>query len=153
MIKIYCVSDGDKHFAESIAEYIKRLGNSIQIISCKPCKKTNPEEIIQYDTIWIQEKIEEEKKRWAVIVLLSKEWKIWDTQQWKRWIQDKQIYWQDITFIIWGPYGLDEQKLQKIVDVSLSFGAVTMPHGLIKLVVLEQIYRCMQIITGKNYHY
>ena len=48
---------------------------------------------------------------------------------------------------------LMKKKLKWVADLSLSFGSVTMPHGLVKLVLLEQIYRCTQIIDGKQYHY
>jgi 23S rRNA (pseudouridine1915-N3)-methyltransferase len=35
----------------------------------------------------------------------------------------------------------------------VSFGGITMPHGLAKLVLVEQLYRCSTLDSGKNYHY
>ncbi|NOZ44115.1 MAG: 23S rRNA (pseudouridine(1915)-N(3))-methyltransferase RlmH [bacterium] len=39
------------------------------------------------------------------------------------------------------------------MDTKISFGAITMPHGLAKLILLEQIYRAETIHIGKKYHY
>ncbi|MBP7062355.1 23S rRNA (pseudouridine(1915)-N(3))-methyltransferase RlmH [Patescibacteria group bacterium] len=48
---------------------------------------------------------------------------------------------------------MDEEELKSVVDTSISFGKITMPHGLAKLVLLEQIYRIETIQSGKKYHY
>lgn len=43
--------------------------------------------------------------------------------------------------------------MKRYVDMMLSFGGMTMPHGLAKLVVLEQVYRASTIRDGREYHY
>lgn len=58
-----------------------------------------------------------------------------------------------MTFVIGGPYGLDNAVMKEHVDMMLSFGGMTMPHGLAKLVVLEQVYRVGMIREGREYHY
>ena len=49
----------------------------------------------------------------------------------------------NVTFVTGGPYGLDNEVMKEYVDMLLSFGGMTMPHGLAKLVVLEQVYRAI----------
>jgi 23S rRNA pseudoU1915 N3-methylase RlmH len=60
---------------------------------------------------------------------------------------------EKILFIIGGPYGLDEGRINAVVDTKISLGSLTLPHGLAKLVLLEQIYRIETIQSGKKYHY
>ncbi|MFA7285043.1 MAG: 23S rRNA (pseudouridine(1915)-N(3))-methyltransferase RlmH, partial [Candidatus Absconditabacterales bacterium] len=135
-------------------EYSKRLGKMIQIINHKPSKKDTIAQIVQEDTSYIIDKLKNAKTtRDRTIVLLSKDGVGKTTEQWKGLLEDTQNNSQDLIFLIGGPYGFDEKKLKGAIDLSLSFGSVTMPHGLVKLVLLEQIYRCMQIIDGKQYHY
>jgi 23S rRNA (pseudouridine1915-N3)-methyltransferase len=55
--------------------------------------------------------------------------------------------------VIGWPYGIDLPLLQSHTNNSVSFGSMTMPHGLAKLVLLEQIYRAKMIMEGREYHY
>ncbi len=56
-----------------------------------------------------------------------------------------------ITYIIGGSYGLSDEVL-KNVDYKLSFGKLTFPHQLMRVVLTEQIYRAFTIIEGNSYH-
>jgi len=56
-----------------------------------------------------------------------------------------------IVFIIGGSWGLSEDILNK-VDFRLSFGRMTFPHQLMRLVLIEQIYRAFKIIRNEPYH-
>jgi 23S rRNA (pseudouridine1915-N3)-methyltransferase len=56
-----------------------------------------------------------------------------------------------VVFAIGGPDGLDE-SVRKRADMVLSFGAMTMPHELVRVVLLEQLYRAGAILSGSPYH-
>ncbi|MEW6623402.1 MAG: 23S rRNA (pseudouridine(1915)-N(3))-methyltransferase RlmH [Bacillota bacterium] len=56
-----------------------------------------------------------------------------------------------LTIIIGGSLGLPDRVLKR-ADIRLSFGKLTYPHQLMRLIVLEQIYRCFKIIRGEPYH-
>ena len=56
-----------------------------------------------------------------------------------------------LTFIIGGSLGLHQQVLEK-ADWRLSFSSFTFPHQLIRLILLEQVYRSFKIIKGETYH-
>ncbi|GGA46419.1 ribosomal RNA large subunit methyltransferase H [Kroppenstedtia guangzhouensis] len=56
-----------------------------------------------------------------------------------------------IAFIIGGSYGLSEQVRQR-ADYSLSFSKMTFPHQLMRLILLEQLYRSFKINRGETYH-
>jgi 23S rRNA (pseudouridine1915-N3)-methyltransferase len=55
------------------------------------------------------------------------------------------------TLVVGGPDGLDA-ALRRSADIALSFGAVTWPHQLVRVMVMEQIYRGMTILSGHPYH-
>ncbi len=57
----------------------------------------------------------------------------------------------NITFIIGGSIGLAQQLLQQ-ADLVLSFSDFTFPHQLMRLILLEQIYRAFKIIRNEPYH-
>jgi len=69
------------------------------------------------------------------------------------WLTKRSHPGSSTVYIIWWPYGIDEKKMMPYVDHVYSFGKQTMPHGLAKLVLLEQIYRATTIHDNKSYHY
>jgi 23S rRNA (pseudouridine1915-N3)-methyltransferase len=54
-------------------------------------------------------------------------------------------------FLIGGADGLDE-TLRKQADLTLSFGAATFPHQIVRILLAEQIYRAITILSGHPYH-
>ena len=56
-----------------------------------------------------------------------------------------------LTFIIGGSIGLGEEVLKKS-DYALSFSKMTFPHQLMRVILLEQIYRGYRITAGEPYH-
>jgi 23S rRNA (pseudouridine1915-N3)-methyltransferase len=56
-----------------------------------------------------------------------------------------------LAFTIGGPDGLDE-SLRKRANRTLAFGAMTLPHQLIRVLLLEQLYRVTTILSGHPYH-
>ena len=145
-IKVLCISDSDKHFASAIDEYLKRMGKDCDIITLKPEKNGTRDQIISKETDTIIGKL---AKNTDYKILLSKDGKPLSTEDIVKIISTHNT----ITFIIGGPYGLDEKRLERHIDMKLSFGKITLPHGLAKLTVLEQVYRAKSIIDGREYHY
>jgi 23S rRNA (pseudouridine1915-N3)-methyltransferase len=58
---------------------------------------------------------------------------------------------RDVTFVIGGPDGL-APTLSESADLHLAFGALTWPHQLVRIMLLEQIYRAITILSGHPYH-
>ena len=57
----------------------------------------------------------------------------------------------NITFIIGGSYGLDEE-IKQMSNYKLSFSKMTFPHQLFRVILLEQIYRTYKIRNNEKYH-
>ena len=146
MFVILNISDSDKHWNAVIEEYTKRLGKSLKIIDLLPSRKWNTEKMIQADTENVIAKLEKFSEYQKI--LLSKEGKQLDTLALHKLFIDKNC-----VFIIGGPYGLNEPELSKYIDSKISFGTITLPHGLAKVTLLEQLYRIGTIAQGKSYHY
>lgn len=149
MFTLLCVSDSDKHFATAISEYSKRLWKQLQIQELKPFKDDNPQLVIEKET---QSLIELLNKKYSDrhTVLLIKEGEQLDTLQIAEKLQGHKT-----VFIIGGPYGVDERLLCSSIPriKKRSFGAITLPHGLAKLTLIEQLYRATTLWSGKKYHY
>jgi 23S rRNA (pseudouridine1915-N3)-methyltransferase len=75
-----------------------------------------------------------------------------DSRQFARLIEQWQISSVGrVTFVIGGPYGLDESVLRR-AGVVLSLSPLTFSHQLVRLVLLEQLYRGFSILHGTDYH-
>ena len=146
-IEIVSISDSDKHFASALAEYVKRLGSDVSLVDLKPVKHGTREQIIAAETQLIMDQI---TKKPVATYLMSKEWKQVTTEEFGALIPKHDHH---VRFIIGGPYGLEEWVLLPLIQGRLAFGQITMPHGLAKLVLIEQIYRAQQIMQGRSYHY
>ena len=57
----------------------------------------------------------------------------------------------NICFIIGGSYGL-HKEIKERSNYNLSFSKLTFPHGLFRVILLEQIYRAFKIINNESYH-
>jgi 23S rRNA (pseudouridine1915-N3)-methyltransferase len=57
-----------------------------------------------------------------------------------------------VAFVLGGPLGLSPEVLER-ADERLSFGPITLPHALARLVLLEQLYRAVKIERGEKYHW
>ena len=85
----------------------------------------------------------------AYVVLLDREGRELDSMAFAKWIDERRLAARDVCFVIGGPYGttLDE------VDERLSFGPITLPHQLARVVLLEQLYRGHKILAREPYHH
>ena len=82
-------------------------------------------------------------------VLLDSGGQQMDSVQFARFIDERRHSGRDLCFVIGGPRGLDLDAC----DLKLSFGAMTLPHQLARVVLIEQIYRAHKIIAREPYHY
>jgi 23S rRNA (pseudouridine1915-N3)-methyltransferase len=85
----------------------------------------------------------------AHVSLLDREGDALDSLALADYLEERRQSGRDACFIVGGPYGLDLDG----VDRRLSFGPITLPHQLARVVLLEQLYRGHKILAGEPYHY
>jgi 23S rRNA (pseudouridine1915-N3)-methyltransferase len=72
-----------------------------------------------------------------------------DSVAFSRFLEQRRQSGMDVCFVIGGPFGLELPH----VEHRLSLGALTLPHQLARVVLLEQLYRAHKILAGEPYHY
>jgi 23S rRNA (pseudouridine1915-N3)-methyltransferase len=72
-----------------------------------------------------------------------------DSVGFSRFLEARRQSGMDLCFVVGGPFGLEMED----VDHRLSLGAITLPHQLARVVLLEQVYRAHKILAGEPYHY
>jgi 23S rRNA (pseudouridine1915-N3)-methyltransferase len=85
----------------------------------------------------------------AFVSLLDREGEQLDSEAFARFLEDRRQDGRDLCFVIGGPKGLELDG----VEHRLSFGTLTLPHQLARVVLLEQLYRGHKILAGEPYHY
>jgi 23S rRNA (pseudouridine1915-N3)-methyltransferase len=73
------------------------------------------------------------------------------TLELSHWLEQRRASGQDLAFIIGGPDGLSEEVLAR-GHFRWSLSRLTLPHGLARVVLAEQIYRAATLLAGHPYH-
>ncbi|WP_205699049.1 23S rRNA (pseudouridine(1915)-N(3))-methyltransferase RlmH [Conexibacter sp. SYSU D00693] len=85
----------------------------------------------------------------AFVSLLDAGGEQMDSVRFSRWVEDRRQAGRDVVFVVGGPYGVALDQ----VDHRLSFGPMTLPHQLARVVLLEQLFRAHKILAGEPYHH
>lgn len=149
MIKIICSGKiKENYLKDAIAEYSKRISkyDKLEII-----------ELPDYDYD-LKKTLQKEKENILkninlkdYNILLDLNGKNYTSLELADKLDKVRITNSNITFIIGGSYGVDEE-IKKIVNERISFSKLTFPHQLFRVILLEQIYRCFKIINHEEYH-
>lgn len=158
-MKITVISVGkirEKYLKDALAEYSKRLGRycSLQIIEVADEK--TPDQAGESLERQIREKEAERILKYVreemYVITLEIEGKMLSSEAFAEKIELLGIQGKSsIAFVIGGSIGLGE-SVRKRSDYALSFSGMTFPHQLMRVILLEQIYRAFRIINGEPYH-
>jgi 23S rRNA (pseudouridine1915-N3)-methyltransferase len=85
----------------------------------------------------------------AFVSLLHHDGQQMDSIEFSRFLEQRRRSGRDACFVIGGPFGLALERY----DHRLSLTAMTLPHQLARVVLLEQLYRAHKILAGEPYHY
>ena len=85
----------------------------------------------------------------AYVCLLDAGGRAYASEAFARWLEDRRQAGRDVAFVIGGAYGTEFAG----ADHTLSFGPLTLPHLLARVVLLEQLYRAHKILAGEPYHH
>ena len=159
MLKIDLIVLGkikEKYLNEAIDEYKKRISRfaSLNIVELKDRDKPDKlsdaelEKIVDEESEEILTKIDED----SFVITLEIEGKLLTSEEFAEEIKNVSVRgYSKITLIIGGSNGFNK-KVSSKADLKLSFGRMTMNHKLMRVVLLEQIFRCFKIINNEAYH-
>ena len=150
MIKIVCVGKiKESFYREAIEEYVKRLSKyvEIKIIELPDYGLLDEKSMIKKESMEI-ENVLNNKDYNVVLDINGKEM---DSLEFASKLNDIQISNSNITFIIGGSSGIEEDLKNKC-NLRLSFSKLTFPHQLFRIILLEQIYRAYKINNNESYH-
>lgn len=158
MVTINIICTGkikEKYLKDAIDEYSKRLSkfcklNILELPDKKIPDKTNS--CIENEIKNIEsENVINHLKKDTYVICLDLKGKQFSSEEFAQDIQDISMLHSNITFIIGGSLGMSE-KLLNLANQKICFSKMTFPHQLIRVFLLEQIYRAFKIINGENYH-
>jgi 23S rRNA (pseudouridine1915-N3)-methyltransferase len=87
----------------------------------------------------------------AFVIALEIGGTAFSTEQLAHWLGQRMRDGRDLTFLIGGPDGLAPACVQRS-ELRWSLSALTLPHGLVRIVVVEQLYRALSLLRGHPYH-
>ena len=158
-MKIKLVTVGklkEKYLKDGIAEYSKRISRFATVEMIELADEKTPdrasdsenEKILNLEGNRILSKIGDRE----FVVVLAIEGKTLSSEEFSSQLEQASINGSStLTFVIGGSLGLSKE-VKKRANLSVSFGRLTLPHQLMRLVLIEQIYRAFTIQQGSPYH-
>ena len=143
-------------YRKAIAEYSKRLSRYCKLESIEVTDEKTPDSASAVVEEQIKDKEGERLLKYiredAYVIALAIEGKMLDSIELSKNIEQLGIMGKShIIFVIGGSLGLSDRILKR-ADYELSFSKMTFPHQLMRVILLEQIYRSYRIICKEPYH-
>lgn len=155
-INVICIGKvKEKFFKDAIDEYSKRLSKYCKLNILELPDEKIPDKINQNIEKEIKSKecdnIINHIKKDSYIICLDLTGKELSSEQFSKNIEEISMQSSQITFIIGGSLGLTE-KILNMSNQKICFSKMTFPHQLIRIFLLEQLFRAFKISNGETYH-
>jgi len=158
-MKIKVVTVGklkEKYLKDGIAEYTKRISRFAKLEMIELTDEKTPDKASELENQKILEtegaRILSKVGERDFVVVLAIEGKTLSSEEFSKQLEQASIKgYSTLTFIIGGSLGL-APVVKNRANLSVSFGRLTLPHQLMRLVLVEQIYRAFTIQQGSPYH-
>ena len=146
----------EKYFRDAIAEYQKRLSKYCRLEIVEVADEKTPDKASETEEAQIRQReaarILKAVRDNAYCIALTIDGKKRDSVNLAAHIEQLGLSGKsNLVFVIGGSLGLHDSVVQR-ADETLSFSELTFPHQLMRVILLEQIYRCFRIINNEPYH-
>ena len=146
----------ETYLKDGIKEYAKRMKSYAPVEIIEVPDESAANELSDAEIIQVKERegqrILEKIPDRAHVIALDLRGKQFTSEQFSEHIQNEMTYGSShFVFIIGGSHGLSKEVLQR-VDTKVCFGKMTYPHQLMRLILIEQIYRAFRIMRNEPYH-
>ena len=148
----------EKYFTDAVKEYSKRLSRyctlNIEEVSDEPTPEKAGEmlqkQILRDEGSRLLKVLD--RYPGSCVIALAIDGTAFDSVSFSSYLSDLQVRGNShLIFVIGGSLGLSEEILER-ADRKVSFSKMTFPHMLMRVILLEQIYRAMRISRGEPYH-
>lgn len=153
-VRVLCVGTRMPRWVDdAVGDFLKRFTRrfpvTLEAIEASPRSKAaqSSEQLKQADSDRVRAKLRDGER----LVLLDERGKTLDTRGFAQRIENWQMDGRDVTLAIGGADGHDD-GLKQQADEKLSLSAMTLPHGLARVLLVEQLYRAWTLSTGHPYH-
>jgi 23S rRNA (pseudouridine1915-N3)-methyltransferase len=140
---IVCVGKIRQPFEDDVAHYERLLRRHARLETIE-LPETDPER----EGKAILKRIPED----AYVYVLDREGRPASSEALAAFMEERRAGGRDVCFVIGGPFGLSNAVVERAAE-RISLGAITLPHQLARVVLLEQIFRAHKILLGHQYHY
>lgn len=146
----------EKYLKQGIEEYLKRLGSYAKVEVHEVSDEKAPEELSETEMVQVKQKEGErilaKISQDTYVIALAINGKLKSSEELADSLDKLATYGKSkIAFVIGGSLGLSDEVLKRS-DEQLSFSKMTFPHQLMRLILVEQIYRAFRINRGEPYH-
>lgn len=146
----------EKFYRQAIEEFEKRLSRYCKLEIIEVQDEKTPDRASEIEERQIKEKEGQRLLKYikddAWVCALAIEGKMLDSVELSEKLEQMGINGTShMMFVIGGSLGLSEEVLKR-ADFKLSFSKMTFPHQLMRVILLEQIYRVYRIMQGEPYH-
>lgn len=146
----------EKFLVQGIQEYAKRLAPYVKFQVLEVPDEKAPDTLSEAEVTIVKEREGERilalVKESAHVIALDIGGKLWSSEELAAEIDRLGTYGTShVVFVIGGSHGLADGVLRR-AQQRLSFGRMTLPHQLMRLVLAEQVYRAVKINRGEPYH-
>ena len=146
----------EKYLKQAIDEYSKRLTRYCKIDIIELPDEKTPDNASEKEELQIKDKegqlILSKIKDNMFVVAMDLNAKQMTSEEFSKFIETQGVMGNsNITFVIGGSLGLSD-NVKKRADMLLSFSDMTFPHQLMRIILLEQVYRAFKIANNENYH-
>lgn len=156
-MRIYCISsdmanikiiaigkDKSKDINSLVQEYLKRTRWKVEILEIVPSKTLPPLQQKAYEAELLLQKIDDK----SYVIALDERGEMPTSPEFALWFDKID---RNMVFIIGGANGLGDAILQR-ADKKIAFGRFTYPHMIVRMLLVEQIYRAYTIVNGHPYN-
>jgi len=146
----------EKYLKQGISEYLKRLSTYAKVEVIELSDEKAPENLSEAEMEQVKQK-EGERILAKIsddthVIALAIEGKLKSSEELAKDLDQLATYGKSkVAFIIGGSLGLSDQVMKRS-NAALSFSRMTFPHQLMRLILLEQVYRAFRINRGEPYH-
>ena len=152
-INVVCIgSIKEKYYSDAISEYLKRLSKfyNIEIIELKEEKMPKNYSNADIENVKTKESLAMEKVMKGYVIILDERGEQFSSVKMAEKLSKIMLSNSTISFVIGGSWGLSED-IKKKANMLLSFSKFTFPHQLMRVVLLEQLYRQTTILNNIPY--